>query len=48
LQWQQPNYTKLEEVEGRIYIVVKDQHRCRFLQKKVDEGGPEGSLDAYQ
>jgi hypothetical protein len=41
LQQQQPKYTKLEEVEGRIYLVAKDQHGCRFLQKKFDEGGPE-------
>jgi len=41
LQQQQPKYTKLEEVEGRIYLIAKDQHGCRFLQKKFDEGGPE-------
>ncbi|XP_024375670.1 uncharacterized protein [Physcomitrium patens] len=41
LQQQQPKYTKLDEVEGRIYLIAKDQHGCRFLQKKFDEGGPE-------
>ena len=41
LQQQQPKYTKLEEVEGRIYLVAKDQHGCIFLQKKFDEGEPE-------
>eukprot|EP00246_Nothoceros_aenigmaticus_P016368 TRINITY_DN739_c0_g1_i1.p1 TRINITY_DN739_c0_g1~~TRINITY_DN739_c0_g1_i1.p1 ORF type:complete len:401 (-),score=70.00 TRINITY_DN739_c0_g1_i1:932-2134(-) len=40
-QQQQPKYTTLEEVEGRIYSIAKDQHGCRFLQRKFDEGGPD-------
>lgn len=38
---QQAKYSTLEEVEGRIYTIAKDQHGCRFLQRKFDEGGPE-------
>lgn len=38
---QQPKYNTLEEVEGRIFSIAKDQHGCRFLQRKFDEGGPE-------
>lgn len=34
-------FTTLEEVEGRIYDAAKDQHGCRFLQRKFDEGKPE-------
>eukprot|EP01018_Ginkgo_biloba_P035042 Gb_33608 [translate_table: standard] len=37
-QQQQPKYASLEEVEGRIYLIAKDQHGCRFLQRKFDEG----------
>jgi hypothetical protein len=33
-----PKYTSLKEVEGRIYGIAKDQHGCRFLQKKFEEG----------
>ncbi|CAM6028749.1 unnamed protein product [Sphagnum balticum] len=40
-QQQPPKYTTIEEVEGHIYLIAKDQHGCRFLQKKFDEGGPE-------
>eukprot|EP00899_Mesostigma_viride_P004092 jgi/Mesvir1/13684/Mv02120-RA.1 len=32
-------YISLEDVQGRIYQIAKDQHGCRFLQKKFDEGG---------
>ncbi|EFJ23380.1 hypothetical protein SELMODRAFT_53499, partial [Selaginella moellendorffii] len=31
----------LEEIEGRIYETAKDQHGCRFLQKKFSEGSLE-------
>eukprot|EP01018_Ginkgo_biloba_P024161 Gb_27539 [translate_table: standard] len=40
-QQQLPKYTSLEEVEGRIYFIARDQHGCRFLQRKFDEGSPE-------
>lgn len=40
-QQQQSKYTSLEEVEGRIYIIARDQHGCRFLQRKFDEGSSE-------
>eukprot|EP01018_Ginkgo_biloba_P014812 Gb_24858 [translate_table: standard] len=40
-QQQQPKYTSLDEVQGRIYFIAKDQHGCRFLQRKFDEGSPE-------
>ncbi|KAH9299581.1 hypothetical protein KI387_031263, partial [Taxus chinensis] len=38
---QQTKYNSLEEVEGRIYLIAKDQHGCRFLQKKFEEGIPQ-------
>ncbi|KAJ4832386.1 hypothetical protein Tsubulata_009522 [Turnera subulata] len=31
----------LAEVRGYIYLMAKDQHGCRFLQKIFDEGTPE-------
>lgn len=37
-QQQQPKYTTLEEVEGRIFTIAKDQHGCRFLQRKFEQG----------
>ncbi|KAJ7566493.1 hypothetical protein O6H91_02G106000 [Diphasiastrum complanatum] len=40
-QQQQFKYTSLQEVEGRIFAIAKDQHGCRFLQRKFDEGDPE-------
>lgn len=40
-QQQQAKYSSLEEVEGRIYLIAKDQHGCRFLQKKFEEGSLE-------
>ncbi|KAH9315064.1 hypothetical protein KI387_023691 [Taxus chinensis] len=40
-QQPQPTYVTLEDVEGKIYIIAKDQHGCRFLQKQFDDGSPE-------
>ncbi|GAB4861209.1 hypothetical protein Ancab_036367 [Ancistrocladus abbreviatus] len=34
----QPSYDSLVEVRSNIYLMAKDQHGCRFLQKKFDEG----------
>ncbi|KAM7277958.1 hypothetical protein ACFE04_005092 [Oxalis oulophora] len=31
-------YNSLDEVTGRIYLMAKDQHGCRFLQRKFSEG----------
>lgn len=31
-------YNSVDEVTGRIYLMAKDQHGCRFLQKKLAEG----------
>eukprot|EP00268_Persea_americana_P059224 TRINITY_DN7245_c0_g1_i1.p1 TRINITY_DN7245_c0_g1~~TRINITY_DN7245_c0_g1_i1.p1 ORF type:complete len:811 (-),score=137.71 TRINITY_DN7245_c0_g1_i1:311-2743(-) len=31
-------YNSLREIEGYIYYIAKDQHGCRFLQRKFDEG----------
>ncbi|GAV86251.1 PUF domain-containing protein [Cephalotus follicularis] len=31
-------YNSLDEVTGRIYLMGKDQHGCRFLQRKFSEG----------
>eukprot|EP00011_Vannellida_sp_DIVA3-517-6-12_P000886 CAMPEP_0114630856 /NCGR_PEP_ID=MMETSP0168-20121206/14107_1 /TAXON_ID=95228 ORGANISM="Vannella sp., Strain DIVA3 517/6/12" /NCGR_SAMPLE_ID=MMETSP0168 /ASSEMBLY_ACC=CAM_ASM_000044 /LENGTH=990 /DNA_ID=CAMNT_0001842393 /DNA_START=92 /DNA_END=3064 /DNA_ORIENTATION=+ len=30
-------YTSIEEVVGQVYRMCKDQHGCRFLQKKLEE-----------
>eukprot|EP00005_Dracoamoeba_jomungandri_P014035 CAMPEP_0174275554 /NCGR_PEP_ID=MMETSP0439-20130205/59890_1 /TAXON_ID=0 /ORGANISM="Stereomyxa ramosa, Strain Chinc5" /LENGTH=666 /DNA_ID=CAMNT_0015367671 /DNA_START=134 /DNA_END=2134 /DNA_ORIENTATION=+ len=30
-------FTSIEQVIGQIYPMCKDQHGCRFLQKKLDE-----------
>ncbi|XP_062076406.1 pumilio homolog 12 [Humulus lupulus] len=30
-------YTSLDEASGRIYLMAKDQHGCRFLQRKFSE-----------
>ncbi|XP_042492994.1 putative pumilio homolog 8, chloroplastic [Macadamia integrifolia] len=35
---QLPNYSSLEDLRGRMVAVAKDQHGCRFLQKKFEEG----------
>ncbi|KAK9128439.1 hypothetical protein Syun_017236 [Stephania yunnanensis] len=34
-------YNTVEDVEGRIYVMAKDQHGCRFLQRKFSEGNVE-------
>ncbi|PON95657.1 Coatomer beta subunit [Trema orientale] len=31
-------YNSLDEVTGRIFLMAKDQHGCRFLQRKFSEG----------
>ncbi|KAJ8433761.1 hypothetical protein Cgig2_025924 [Carnegiea gigantea] len=31
-------YNSMAEVQGNIYLMAKDQHGCRFLQKKFDKG----------
>ncbi|KAL9247643.1 hypothetical protein vseg_021056 [Gypsophila vaccaria] len=31
-------YSSLAEVKGNIYQMAKDQHGCRFLQKKFEDG----------
>ncbi|GAY57560.1 hypothetical protein CUMW_180390 [Citrus unshiu] len=35
---QPQKYNSVEEVTGRIYLMAKDQHGCRFLQRKISEG----------
>jgi hypothetical protein len=32
---------RLEELQGEIPSLCKDQHGCRYLQKKLEEGVPE-------
>lgn len=34
---QPPKYNSLAEVRGKIYYMAKDQHGCRFLQRKFAE-----------
>ncbi|XP_043692277.1 putative pumilio homolog 8, chloroplastic [Telopea speciosissima] len=34
-------YNSMDEVTGRIYLMAKDQHGCRFLQRKFSEGTAE-------
>ncbi|KAL5176113.1 putative pumilio 7, chloroplastic [Glycine soja] len=36
-----PKYNSLAEARGLIYLIAKDQHGCRFLQRIFDEGTPE-------
>ncbi|QCD84094.1 hypothetical protein DEO72_LG2g4444 [Vigna unguiculata] len=36
-----PKYNSLAEAQGYIYLMAKDQHGCRFLQKMFDEGTPD-------
>lgn len=33
--------TRLEDLQGQIATLCKDQHGCRYLQKKLEEGSPE-------
>ncbi|TYH86035.1 hypothetical protein ES332_D01G013500v1 [Gossypium tomentosum] len=33
-----PKYNSLAEARGYIYLIAKDQHGCRFLQRLFDEG----------
>lgn len=35
------NNVKLEHLQGEIYSSCKDQHGCRYLQKKLEERDPE-------
>lgn len=32
--------TRLEDMKGDIFTLCKDQHGCRYLQKKLEEGVP--------
>ncbi|CAN8253013.1 unnamed protein product [Cochlearia groenlandica] len=32
-----PKYSSIEEARGKIYYMAKDQHGCRFLQRKFAE-----------
>ena len=32
--------TRLEDLQGEIFALCKDQHGCRYLQKKLEEGQP--------
>ncbi|PWY98181.1 ARM repeat-containing protein [Testicularia cyperi] len=32
--------TRLEDLQGEIFALCKDQHGCRFLQKKLEESNP--------
>ena len=33
--------TRIEDLQGEIPALCKDQHGCRYLQKKLEEGVPE-------
>ncbi|XP_050220014.1 pumilio homolog 12 [Mercurialis annua] len=35
---QPQKYNSVDEVTGRVYLMAKDQHGCRFLQRKFSEG----------
>ncbi|XP_047329104.1 pumilio homolog 12 [Impatiens glandulifera] len=35
------DYSKTEQLSGRIYLMARDQHGCRSLQKKFTEGNRE-------
>lgn len=32
---------RLEDLQGEMASLCKDQHGCRFLQRKLEEGNPE-------
>ncbi|KAK9286070.1 hypothetical protein L1049_014450 [Liquidambar formosana] len=34
-------YNSLVETQGYIYLIAKDQHGCRFLQRMFEEGTPQ-------
>ncbi|XP_057433000.1 putative pumilio homolog 7, chloroplastic [Lotus japonicus] len=36
-----PKYNSLAEARGCVYLIAKDQHGCRFLQRVFEEGTPE-------
>lgn len=33
--------TRIEDLQGEIPALCKDQHGCRYLQKKLEEGVPD-------
>nr|GLL23737.1 pumilio homolog 12-like [Ipomoea trifida] len=35
------NFSTLEDLRGKVLLVIKDQQSCRFLQQKLEEGKPE-------
>ncbi|PPD78640.1 hypothetical protein GOBAR_DD24440 [Gossypium barbadense] len=35
-----PKCNSLAEARGYVYLIAKDQHGCRFLQRVFDEGSP--------
>ncbi|KAF8398594.1 hypothetical protein HHK36_017525 [Tetracentron sinense] len=41
LRSQPQKYNSVDEVTGRIYLMAKDQHGCRFLQRNFTEGTAE-------
>ncbi|CAK9164292.1 unnamed protein product [Ilex paraguariensis] len=36
-----PKCNSVAEAQGYIYLIAKDQHGCRFLQRMFDEGSPQ-------
>ena len=39
---------ELSQLQGEIYGLCKDQHGCRYLQKKLEEGKPENVEMIFQ
>ena len=35
-----PRFHTMDQVAGNVYRMCKDQHGCRFLQKKLEEAHP--------